>query len=103
MIDRKSRRVVIINNIQSDSIDQAIFILKDTKNHTSNRFSEDLVAEEAQKIINDYIRQVGRLKASYGYTPTKKRNRQNLFPFLVTVGITAMFMSAVFFAVIYNF
>ncbi|MBE7023588.1 MAG: hypothetical protein IJ285_01585 [Clostridia bacterium] len=102
MIDRKSRRVVIINNIQSDSIDQAIFILKDVKKHTKRKFNEDAVAEEAQKIINDYIRQVNRLKDSQKLMH-KKRNEGKLLPFLITVGITAAFMCAVFFTVVYNF
>lgn len=103
MIDRKSRRVVIINNIQSDSIDQAIFILKDAKKHSERKFSEDAVAEEAQKIINDYIRQVNRLKDSQKLMHNKKRNERKLLPFLITVGITAAFMCAVFFTVVYNF
>ena len=34
MTDKKSRRVVIINNIKSDTIDQAIFILKSDKNQS---------------------------------------------------------------------
>ena len=50
MTDKKSRRVLIINNIKSDNIDQAIFILK---NDSATKASNTSVSAEAQDIIDD--------------------------------------------------
>lgn len=70
MTDKKSRRVVIINNIKSDTIDQAIFILKnDTVPNAA--FADVTAAAEAQGIIDSYIRQVERIKGGCR-TKTKK-------------------------------
>ncbi len=100
MSDRNAKRVFIINNISSDAIDQAIFILKDSAD-TENEFHIDRnVADEAQQIIDNYIRQVTRLK-KYGTAPKQKKTSR-IFPTLATVGITALFMSAVFFTIVYN-
>ncbi len=101
MIDKKSRRVVIINNIQSDTIDQAIFILKSDKNSNSKTFSEKNVAAEAQDIINNYIRQVERLKGLHCSNPSKK-HKGPFFTHLFTVALTAVFMLAIFFVAAYN-
>ena len=62
MTDKKSRRVVIINNIQSETIDQAIFILKSDKSDRSSKKPDANIAREAQLIIDNYVRQVERLK-----------------------------------------
>ena len=93
MLDKKSRRVVIINNIQSDTIDQAIFILK---THKSARCtSENNIVTEAQTIIDQYIRQVERLKNIDGHYKKNKKDRK--FPVLMTAIATAAFMLTVFF------
>ena len=62
MTDRKSRKVLIINNIKSDTIDQAIFILKGDTATKKAGFSDKNIAAEAQEIIDRHIRQVERLK-----------------------------------------
>ncbi len=62
MTDKKARNVVIINNIKSDIIDQAIFILKDPLAGKPHAPVTRDIAREAQKIIDDYIRQVNLLK-----------------------------------------
>ena len=101
MLDKKSRRVVIINNIQSDTIDQAIFILKNQK---STRFvPQNNIVNEAQSIINQYMHQVERLKPLNRHR-TKKEGRWHIFTpsALVTVAITAAFMLVVFFFVTYT-
>lgn len=101
MIDKKSRRVVIINNIESDTIDQAIFILKSDKNGNSKTFNEKNVAAEAQNIINNYIKQVERLKGLHG-SDSSKKHRSPFFSHLFTMALTAAFMLAVFFVAAYN-
>ena len=67
MTDKKSRRVVIINNINSDTIDQAIFILKSDKRSDSVR-AESNIVYEAQNIINNYIRRVEQMKGNISDT-----------------------------------
>ena len=85
MTDKKSRRAVIINNIDSDTIDQAIFILKsEVPSSKSFAAEQKSIAAEAQQIIDNYIRQVDRLKD--GVTPafktkSKKPRRAPIFWF----------------------
>ncbi len=101
MIDKKSRRVVIINNIQSDTIDQAIFILKSDKNSNGKTFNEKNVAAEAQDIINNYIRQVERLKGLH-CPDSSKKHKSPFFAHLFTMVLTAAFMLVIFFVSAYN-
>ena len=62
MTDKKSRRVVI----RSDTIDQAIFILKSGKDDKAaiSKRAESNIVYEAQSIINNYIQRVEHLKGS---------------------------------------
>ena len=89
MTERKSRRVVIINNINSETIDQAIFILKSDRGDImlSGGKNTDIV-REAQKIIDNYIRQVELFKTDKGAnkkTARKKRKRAKSILGLMTV------------------
>lgn len=83
MTDKKSRRVVIINNIKSDTIDQAIFILKSNAKECSGGISTT-VAQEAQDIINNYMRQVEMIKSG---SVTKRNNAKvnGAFPILLSL------------------
>lgn len=99
MIDKKSRRVVIINNIRSESIDQAIFILKDPSIKASSTFSEKEIVSEAQDIIDRYMRQVERLKYPQN---SKKAQKKGGLSTLMTVALTAAFMLAAFFVIVYT-
>ena len=103
MIDKKSRRVVIINNIQSDTIDQAIFILKSDKPGVSQQKFDNDVAKEAQDIIDNYINQVERLKKIQGtqHHSRHKSGRAKRLSFLLPVSLTAAFMLTVFFIAVY--
>ena len=93
MTDRKSRRVVIINNIDSADIDQAIFILKSDSNVPQKAINAN-IAKEAQSIIDNYIRQVERIKG--GYPPMqaektqKKRPPHLLFLMLGALGLVCI-------------
>ncbi len=98
MLDKKSRRVVIINNIQSDTIDQAIFILKNQK--AARCTPENNIVHEAQAIIDQYIRQVERLKTIHGQAKTNRRDRKPSV--LMTAMATAAFMLTVFFIITYT-
>ena len=70
-----SKRVIILDKVNSPAIAQAIFILKDD---TSAEFS---AVEEAERIVNEYLS---------GFCFTKRRTR---FPLIIT-------LAALFFAVI---
>lgn len=102
MLDKKSRRVVIINNIQSDTIDQAIFILKNQK--SQNHTKQSNIVQEAQTIIDQYIRQVNRLKPIHGQNKTEKkgRKRNSASSVLMTILATAAFILTVFSIISHN-
>lgn len=94
MTDRKSRRVVIINNINSDTIDQAIFILKHDTNKRLSKQLDTSIAAEAQEIINSYIRQVDRIKGTYPASAAKtKKAKPSLLPLLVAMGLLCVGLS----------
>lgn len=56
MVFKNKRQVVIINDIKSESIEQAIFILRDRNNNKEKAIgaSSDIVLE-AERIINSFI------------------------------------------------
>ena len=54
MVLKDKRRVVIINDIRSDKIEQAIFILRD-KNEAEPREPDSALVIEAHKIINSFL------------------------------------------------
>ncbi len=77
MTDKKSRRVVIINNIDSANIDQAIFILK-SDSASPQKAVNASIAKEAQTIIDNYIRQVERIKDGYPTTVPMQTRKKKL-------------------------
>ena len=100
MTDRKSRRVVIINNINSDTIDQAIFILKsDKKDAQLSKSADGDIVREAQNIINNYIRQVERLKCPVSGNIKAGKRRKKGFRSFATVA-SAIFCIALMFVII---
>ena len=88
MTDKKSRRVVIINNIDSDNIDQAIFILKSDPVKPA-KFVDSNIAKEAQSIIDNYIRQVERIKVGYPSNISGKQ-RKTKSPTLLLLMLSAL-------------
>jgi hypothetical protein len=96
MTDRKSRRVVIINNINSDTIDQAIFILKHDTNKRISKQLDTSIAAEAQAIIDSYIRQVDRIKGTHTASAAKTKKAKashTLLPLLITMGLVCVGLS----------
>ena len=59
MLDKSGKKAVIISNIRSNSIEQAIFILKSNDTESVKDVGSGIVAE-AQEIINNYIKRVER-------------------------------------------
>ena len=86
MTAKSSRRVVIINNIKSDRIEQAIFILRGDKDGKPSSF----VLQEAQEIIDNYIHKIKEgdpfIKEAY----PKKRNRAGLISAVIVLGMLSL-------------
>jgi len=55
LINKSAKKVVIINNIKSGEIEQAIFILKGK----TEEVPDSTIIEEANEIIKNYIRHTG--------------------------------------------
>ncbi len=96
MRDRKSKKVVIINDIYSDTIEQAIFILRNNGNAVSIGTGTTPIVKEAQRVINSYIETIEKTKASIAkkeYCGARKKDvspwRKRLFKasvVLTTIG-----------------
>ncbi len=71
MTKQSGKRAVIISNIKSDSIEQAIFILK-TPQYEQSCAGGSIVAE-AQQIINSYIMTMERVHPECRDERRKKR------------------------------
>ncbi len=86
MTAKSSRRVVIINNIKSDRIEQAIFILRGDKDGKPSSF----VLQEAQEIIDNYIHKIKEGDPFIKETHPKKRNRAGLLSAVVVLGMLSL-------------
>ncbi len=90
MIARSSKRVVIINNIKSDKIEQAIFILKGSSTQKVDRF----IVREAQEIIDNYIKKVEGTPCT-GSDALPPRRRFRISGGLMTIIVTAVIFSLI--------
>lgn len=94
MTAKSSRRVVIINNIKSDKIEQAIFILRGSNLQKPDRS----IIKEAQNIIDDYVRRIGgekTLPPPLEFSSSKGK-RKRFGAGLVTIMISALLLCLVF-------
>ena len=91
MLNNCARKVYIINNLKSDKIEQAIFILKNGHEFSGRENSE--LATEAQKIINDYVNKIEKRKENY-YKKDNKRKMSffTVFTFLTAIGLLSYFL-----------
>ncbi|NLK86702.1 MAG: hypothetical protein GX279_04320 [Clostridiaceae bacterium] len=89
MVDGDSKRIVIIKNISSNLIEEAILILKPGQDAPSAAGSgkpaqnrtikkNDLILKEAEFIIDQYIKEHGLLKSKNKHLPPKKYLHLNL-------------------------
>ncbi len=89
MVAGDSKRIVVIKNISSNLIEEAILILKPgqdaavgtigskpAQNRTSIR--NDLLLKEAEYIINQYIKENGLIRNQNKHLPPKKFTRFNI-------------------------
>lgn len=104
MTDKKSKRVVIIDNIKSETIEQAIFILKSDTGPTA---AEGSVSREAQNIINDYLRRVEGFKNSAAKPPARspraavrssRHNPRNIVLIAASSLSALLFLSMIFYS-----
>ncbi len=91
MTARSSKRVVIINNIKSDKIEQAIFILKGSSVQKVDRF----IVREAQGIIDNYIKNIENKPCSDNDFAMPHRRRFKIGGGLITVIVTAILLSLI--------
>ena len=85
MLDKNGKRAVIISNIRSNSIEQAIFILKSNDAEPIKDVGSGIVAE-AQEIINNYIKKVERALPCRA----KHKNRRKISVIAVTAVMIAI-------------
>ncbi len=70
MKDKQSKKVVIINDISSDTIEQAIFILRNS-GEVASVGRKSYVLAEAQNIIQNYIQTTDKKGITAKNRPTK--------------------------------
>ena len=73
MNGKNSRRVVIIEDIDSGSIEQAIFILRN--NGSPEKPEKGAIVREAERIINAYVQTLERTKVGLGRKEERSRRR----------------------------
>ena len=92
MTAKSSRRVVIINNIKSDKIEQAIFILRGDKDGKPNSF----VLAEAQEIIDSYIHKIRGDEPFIKESFPKKRNKKGILSVAIALGMLSLIVTLKF-------
>lgn len=85
--DNKTRKVVILRNINSPSIDQAILVLKDGFKGNCN----SAVITEAEKIIDDYL-----YLNKYKCNPIEKKAGNKNIDLILNAGLILSGIIAIF-------
>ncbi len=85
MTAKSSRRVVIINNIKSDKIEQAIFILRGKANQKPDSF----VLREAQELIDNYVHKINGGGGEILYNEPFINKKKSIKKGLITVALVA--------------
>lgn len=96
MLKNDTKKVYIVNNIKSDTIEQVIFILRsENSQNKSKKFCKSSdIAFEAQTIIDNYALEIEKATGKNSYINKKKRKakRKNmLYNFFTGVALTSMF------------
>lgn len=73
MGEKNSRRVVIIEDIDSNSIEQAIFILRN--NGTIEKQGRGTIVREAERVINAYVQTLEKAQIGMGRKEIRSRKR----------------------------
>ncbi len=84
MLTKNSRRVVIIDKIKSDMIEQAIFILKGTEADAAA--AECGIVAEAQGIIENYIKRMNKNRAKARAAQARASKRLPLISYFAVSG-----------------
>lgn len=73
MKEKNSKRVVIIDEIDSSTIEQAIFILRN--NGTAVKPEKRTIVTEAERIINAYVQTIERTQLGINRRETRSRKK----------------------------
>lgn len=100
MNTKSSKRVVIINNLKSANIEQAIFILRG--NEPYEEVNTSLIME-AQQIIDNYIKRIEkpRQEEFYRLEKSKKESKRKGVKSKIFGLAAALFSAAVFIGAVY--
>ena len=85
----KTKKAIILNNISSPYIQQAIIILKD--NNLSDSLPESHILAEAEKVVSDYLH-----KGTFYPKDTKKKKNSRLKTALVLLIASLVFIICMF-------
>lgn len=106
MVAGDTKRIVVIKNISSNLIEEAILILKSgpgakdegqSENPPKTGIRNELILKEAENIINQYIKENGLVRNRTKHRPSKR------FPFFrlsLNTGINIFLIAAVTFLII---
>ena len=95
MLTKNSKRVIIIDKVKSDMIEQAIFILKGNENDAAA--IECGIVAEAQGIIESYIKRMNKARAGARAARLRAEKKRPLIPyFVITVAAMVVLALAVY-------
>ena len=98
MIAKSARQVVIINDVKSDYIEQAIFILRDGDNAKLPRKPEKDMVVEAERIIRSYMSTIRsyKLRGKWRYFKNVVLSKKCVFAALtIAAAAAALFLSLI--------
>ncbi len=75
MKDKQAKRVVIINDVYSDTIEQAIFILRNAGTCEAEGLPGSQIVQEAQRIIDAYGKAMEKTQAGLERREQKSRRK----------------------------
>ena len=103
MKDKKSKNVVIIRDIASDTIEQAIFILRDAGSPASLPDAGYHIVADAQNIIDAYSQSLRAPSSSRRRKYPPSRRKRMLRILSVAAAVIAFFSSAYFCTQLFSF
>lgn len=95
MLTKNSKRVIIIDKVKSDMIEQAIFILRG--NEGDEALVECGIVAEAQGIIENYIRKMSKARAGERAARLRAEKKKPLLAyFVITAATMVLFALAIY-------
>ena len=97
MLTKNSRRVIIIDKVKSDMIEQAIFILKGSE--SDDALVECGIVAEAQVIIENYIRKMNKIRAGERAARLRAEKKKPFIPYLIITSAAMVLFALAIYAV----